>query len=76
MNHRVSNRIEAVVGVHVWSFADFITTSASMRVGGNKKGVLGRDSQPKAGRPRAEATVGEDICSSADSHSARNVVVI
>ncbi len=47
MNHRVFDRIEAVVGEHVWNFADFTTTSGIMRVGGNKKGVFTRDRQPK-----------------------------
>jgi beta-glucuronidase len=48
MNHRVFDRIEAVVGEQVWNFADFATTSGIMRVGGNKKGVFTRDRQPKA----------------------------
>ncbi len=48
MNHRVFDRIDAVVGEQVWNFADFTTTSGIMRVGGNKKGVFTRDRQPKA----------------------------
>ena len=48
MNHRVFDRIDAVVGEHVWNFADFTTTSGIMRVGGNKKGVFTRDRLPKA----------------------------
>ncbi|PRY20548.1 beta-glucuronidase [Pseudosporangium ferrugineum] len=48
MNHRVFDRCDAVVGEHVWNFADFATTSGVMRVGGNKKGVFTRDRQPKA----------------------------
>ena len=48
MNHRVFDRIDAVVGEQVWNFADFQTTSGIMRVGGNKKGVFTRDRQPKA----------------------------
>jgi len=48
MNHRLFDRIDAVVGEHVWNFADFTTTSGIMRVGGNKKGVFTRDRQPKA----------------------------
>ena len=47
MNHRVFDRIDAVVGEHVWNFADFTTTSCIMRVGGNKKGAFTRDRQPK-----------------------------
>jgi beta-glucuronidase len=48
MNHRVFDRVDAVVGEHVWNFADFTTTSGINRVGGNKKGVFTRDRQPKA----------------------------
>jgi beta-glucuronidase len=48
MNHRLFDRIDAVVGEHVWNFADFTTTSGIMRVGGNKKGAFTRDRQPKA----------------------------
>jgi beta-glucuronidase len=48
MNHRVFDRFDAVVGEHVWNFADFATTSGTARVGGNRKGVFTRDRQPKA----------------------------
>jgi beta-glucuronidase len=48
MNHRVFDRVDAVVGEQVWNFADFATTAGIMRVGGNKKGVFTRDRQPKA----------------------------
>lgn len=48
MNHRVFDRIDAVVGEQVWNFADFTTTSGIMRVGGNRKGIFTRDRQPKA----------------------------
>jgi beta-glucuronidase len=48
MNHRVFDRIAAVVGEQMWNFADFATTSGIMRVGGNKKGAFTRDRQPKA----------------------------
>jgi beta-glucuronidase len=48
MNHRVFDRIDAVVGEHVWNFADFATSPGIMRVGGNKKGVFTRDRTPKA----------------------------
>ncbi|HSK91412.1 MAG TPA: beta-glucuronidase [Euzebyales bacterium] len=48
MNHRLFDRVDAVVGEHVWNFADFMTTSGIMRVGGNKKGAFTRDRQPKA----------------------------
>jgi beta-glucuronidase len=48
MNHRVFDRIDAVIGEQVWHFADFATTAGIMRVGGNKKGAFTRDRQPKA----------------------------
>jgi beta-glucuronidase len=46
--HRVFDRVDAVVGEHVWNFADFATTVSFMRVEGNKKGVFTRDRRPKA----------------------------
>ena len=45
--HAVFDEIPAVVGEHIWNFADFATRSGIMRVGGNKKGVFTRDRQPK-----------------------------
>jgi beta-glucuronidase len=48
MYHRVFDRIDAVVGEHVWSFADFATSAAIGRVDGNRKGVFTRDRRPKA----------------------------
>ncbi len=53
MNHRVFDRIDAVVGEQVWNFADFTTTSGIMRVGGNKKGVFTRRSAAEGRRVRA-----------------------
>ncbi|GAB3561548.1 beta-glucuronidase [Amycolatopsis endophytica] len=49
MYHRVFDRVEAVVGEHVWNFADFATSAGVFRVEGNKKGVFTRDRKPKAG---------------------------
>lgn len=46
--HRVFDRIEAVVGEHVWNFADFSTGQSFARVDGNKKGVFTRERRPKA----------------------------
>lgn len=46
--HRVFDRIDAVVGEHVWNFADFTTGPSFIRVDGNKKGVFTRDRRPKA----------------------------
>jgi beta-glucuronidase len=48
MNHRVFDGCDAVVGEHVWNFADFTTTSGITRVDGNKKGVFTRDRRPKS----------------------------
>jgi beta-glucuronidase len=45
--HRVFDRTEAVVGEHVWNFADFATGPSFMRVDGNKKGVFTRERRPK-----------------------------
>jgi beta-glucuronidase len=48
MYHRVFDRHPAVIGEHVWNFADFATSQGVMRVGGNRKGIFTRDRQPKA----------------------------
>jgi len=51
MHHRVFDRVDAVVGEHVWNFADFAdfaTASSVGRVAGNKKGVFTRDRIPTA----------------------------
>ncbi|KAL0943557.1 beta-glucuronidase precursor [Colletotrichum truncatum] len=48
MFHRVFDRVDSVVGEHVWNFADFHTTSGIHRVDGNKKGVFTRDRRPKS----------------------------
>jgi beta-glucuronidase len=48
MNHRVFDSVAAVVGEHVWNFADFHTPPGVFRVDGNKKGVFTRDRRPKA----------------------------
>jgi beta-glucuronidase len=45
---RVFDRVDAVVGEHVWNFADFATAPSFIRVEGNKKGVFSRDRRPKA----------------------------
>src|SRR5262249_36894034 len=46
--HRVFDRVDAVVGEHVWNFADFATAPSIIRVEGNKKGVFTRNRRPKA----------------------------
>lgn len=48
MYHRVFDRVDAVVGEHIWNFADFATRPAIIRVDGNKKGVFTRDRRPKS----------------------------
>ena len=48
MTHRVFERVDGVVGAHVWNFADFATVDALARVDGNRKGIFTRDRRPKA----------------------------
>jgi beta-glucuronidase len=45
---RAFDKLDFVIGEHVWNFADFQTKQGVMRVMGNKKGVFTRDRQPKA----------------------------
>ncbi|WP_027119821.1 beta-glucuronidase [[Mycoplasma] testudinis] len=47
MFHKVFDRHPEVVGEQMWNFADFMTVSGIMRVGGNKKGMFTRDRKPK-----------------------------
>ncbi|PVH95058.1 glycoside hydrolase family 2 protein [Periconia macrospinosa] len=46
--HLVLDRLERVVGEHVWTFADFQTSQLVFCVDGNKKGVFTRARRPKA----------------------------
>ena len=48
MTHRVFDRVEAVVGEHVWNFADFAVAPGVFRADGNKKGVFTRERRPKS----------------------------
>jgi beta-glucuronidase len=48
MSSAVFDKFPAVVGEHVWNFADFQTKPGIFRVLGNKKGAFTRDRQPKA----------------------------
>ena len=50
--HRVFDRVDEVVGEHVWNFADFATAPSIVRVDGNKKGVFTRDRRPKVAAHR------------------------
>ncbi|MFT3784187.1 MAG: beta-glucuronidase [Nibricoccus sp.] len=46
--HRGFDRLDFVIGEHVWNFADFMTKQGVTRAIGNKKGVFTRQRQPKA----------------------------
>lgn len=46
--HRGFDRLDFVIGEHVWNFADFATRQGVTRVVGNKKGIFTRQRQPKA----------------------------
>ncbi len=48
MNSDVFDSFPAVVGEHMWNFADFQTKYGFARVDGNKKGAFTRDRRPKA----------------------------
>jgi len=45
--HRGFDRLDFLIGEHVWNFADFATKQGITRVIGNKKGVFTRQRQPK-----------------------------
>lgn len=45
--HKAFDRLDFMVGEHVWAFADFQTKQGLNRVDGNKKGVFTRNRQPK-----------------------------
>ncbi|RAV04096.1 beta-glucuronidase [Paenibacillus sp. YN15] len=45
--HNVFDRLDFVIGEHVWAFADFATKQGTTRINGNKKGVFTRQRQPK-----------------------------
>jgi len=44
---RVIDKLDFVIGEHVWNFADFATKQQVLRVLGNRKGVFTRQRQPK-----------------------------
>lgn len=46
--HNVLDRLDFVIGEHVWAFADFATKQGTTRINGNKKGIFTRQRQPKA----------------------------
>ena len=45
--HLVFDRLDFVIGEHVWNFADFGTKEGTSRVMGNRKGVFTRQRHPK-----------------------------
>nr|WP_211205045.1 glycoside hydrolase family 2 TIM barrel-domain containing protein [Halobacteroides halobius] len=46
--HNIFDKLDFVIGEHVWNFADFATKQGVTRVLGNKKGVFTRQRQPKS----------------------------
>lgn len=46
--HTVLDKLDFIVGEHVWNFADFATKQGTIRALGNRKGVFTRQRQPKA----------------------------
>jgi beta-glucuronidase len=44
----VFDRLDFVIGEHIWNFADFMTKQGITRVIGNRKGIFTRDRQPKS----------------------------
>ena len=53
MNHRVFDRIDAVVGEQVWNFADFATTLRRDARRRQQEGCLHPRPPAEGGRPRA-----------------------
>ncbi len=45
--NNILDRLDFVIGEHLWNFADFMTKQGISRVMGNKKGVFTRQRQPK-----------------------------
>ena len=48
LTHDAFDACEAVVGEHMWNFADFQTVAGFARADGNKKGAFTRGRRPKA----------------------------
>lgn len=46
--HKVFDKLDFMIGEHVWAYCDFQTKQGLNRVDGNKKGVFTRNRQPKA----------------------------
>lgn len=45
--NNVLDRLDYIIGEHIWNFADFMTKQGITRVIGNRKGVFTRQRQPK-----------------------------
>jgi len=45
--HTVFDKLDFIIGEHVWNFADFATKQDVRRIMGNKKGIFTRQRQPK-----------------------------
>ena len=46
--HKAFDKLDFMIGEHVWAYCDFQTKQGLNRVDGNKKGVFTRNRQPKA----------------------------
>jgi beta-glucuronidase len=46
--NNVLDKLDFIIGEHVWNFADFATKQSVIRVVGNRKGVFTRQRQPKS----------------------------
>ncbi len=46
--NEVFDRLDFVIGEHLWAFADFATKQGTTRVIGNKKGIFTRERNPKS----------------------------
>lgn len=46
--NNVFDRLDYVIGEHIWAFSDFATKQGTTRVMGNKKGVFTRERNPKS----------------------------
>jgi beta-glucuronidase len=47
-HHETLDKLDFVIGEHVWNFADFMTAQGTGRAMGNRKGIFTRQRQPKA----------------------------
>lgn len=59
--HEVFDKLDFVIGEHIWNFADFQTSQGIVRVDGNKKGIFTRQRQPKLAAPYLKERWSKDI---------------